>query len=60
MAAPANPDVIVPMSEQQVGAPVHFGFSSDFKSAALWALLGVVGGMMLMHYLSGKKGGGLF
>lgn len=37
--------------------PVQFSFSNDFKSAALWTLLGVIGGVMLAHWLTstGKK-----
>lgn len=35
--------------------PVHFGFSNDFKSAAMWTLIGIIGGMALMHWIASAK-----
>jgi len=34
---------------------VQIGFANDFKSCALWALLGVVGGVMLAMWMMNQK-----
>lgn len=47
---PSEPVTPHPWQRQQRPA-MHVGFSSDFKSCALWALLGTVGGVCLGVWL---------
>lgn len=45
-------DQVVTPQRVNSNAPVHIGFSNDFKSCAIWTMVGLIGGIMLGIWLS--------